>query len=79
MPEAVVRVYKLFAFDVPVEDVEDPYDAIPIAEELLNDFSLVEALDKFDGEEIFDNGQDSLVTTFDGKDLFDDDDEDEDE
>ncbi|MBF6594020.1 MAG: hypothetical protein IVW51_06180 [Thermaceae bacterium] len=69
MPEALVRVYKLFAFDVPVEDVEDPYDAIPIAKEILNSFSLTEALDKFDGEEIFDNGEESTVTHFDGKDL----------
>lgn len=70
MPEALVRVYKLFAFDVTVEDVEDPYDAIPIAEEILNSFSLTEALDKFDGEEIFDNGEESTITHFDGKDLF---------
>lgn len=72
MPDAVVRIYKSFAFDVNVDDAKDPSDAIKQAEATLDEVSLAEALDKFNGEEVLDKYSDAEVTHFDGQDMFED-------
>lgn len=70
MPVATVRIYKLFAFDVDVEETKDRLDAVNCAEAILKDVPILELFDKFDGQEIFDKSIDALVTHFDGKDEF---------
>lgn len=76
MPNAVVRIYKTFAFDTFVEEAKDYSDAIDQAETILSEASLTEAFDRFDGQEVFDKDSDAEVTNFDGEDQFENDDED---